>query len=300
MSNFDKTLIMEKEIYFDSYEKGKWIKTIAQEQANIINGYYRSSIVTIRLTPDLKVPNLNSVHIVTLACLVLSLKQNGCIRGGICADMEIIKYLTEDLHLSEYFSHAVPHVRSENNYNLNLWKVSSQHALMYSQHVSDYIKRNYFSNKDLSGLKVVLDELYANIADHSESKGLAYSFIKYDPYEEMIRIAFCDFGIGIKASLLKGGANVFKEFIYAATRKGVSARSNTHNKGFGLDTVVSSINDSKTPIRILSGRELFVSFGNNSNQRTWDLDFDFKGTLIYFDMPFSAFEDADDLENFEL
>lgn len=237
----DNASLTEKEIYFDSHEKGKWLKIIAQEQAKIKNGDYRSSTVTVRLTLDLNVRNISPVHIVTLACLVQSLKQNGCKRGIISADTDLIKYLAKDLHITEYFSHDVPHVKSENDYNLNLWNVSTKHALMYSQHVSDYLKRNYFANKDLSGLKVVLDELYANIADHSQSNGLAYSFIKYDPSEEVINIAFCDFGIGIKASLLKSGANLSDNFICTAIRKGVSARSNSHNRGFGLNTVVSSV-----------------------------------------------------------
>lgn len=243
--------------------------------------------------------HLNPVHLVTLACLVQYLRKNG-FSGRIQASSDLIAYFRDDLHLNDYFSSEVAHVRSESNYNLNLWRISTEHALMYSQHVSDYLKKTYFKNKDLSALKVVLDELYANIADHSESKGLAYSFIKYDEDKKIIKIAFCDFGIGIKASLIKGGTNVINEYIKAATVKGVSARSNSHNRGFGLDTVVSSVCGSKNAIRILSGTELFLSYGIEQNQRTWQTDFDFKGTLIYFDMPISTFEEDNYVDDFEL
>ncbi len=53
-------------------------------------------------------------------------------------------------------------------------------------------------------------------------------------------------------------------------------------------------------IRILSGYELFVSYGDGKNQRTWLTDFDFRGTLIYFDLPISSFEDADYFDDVEL
>lgn len=291
--------IINKEIFFDSIEKGKWIQRIAEEQTKIHNGLYRSAEATVKLCQDLTLDTLTPLHLVTLACFVQLLKKSGCLRGNIKANQDVIDHFIRDLHLPEYFSSATPHVKSENEYNLNLWKISSKHAATYSQHVADYLKRNYFVGKDLSGLKVVLDELYANIADHSEAD-IAYSFIKYDETEETIKIAFCDFGIGIKASLLKGGASAIENFIYAATLKGVTAKSNTHNRGYGLDTVVSSINDSGNLVRILSGNELFISYGSNANQRTWPLDFDFKGTLIYFDLPISSFEDADYLEDFEL
>lgn len=171
---------------------------------------------------------------------------------------------------------------------------------MYSQYLSDYLKRTYFADKDLSSIKVVLDELYANISDHSESDGVAYSFVKYDIPGQLIKIAFCDFGIGIKASLLKGGSNIAREYVKAATMKGITAGSNSHNRGFGLDTVVSSLSGSGKKISILSGSELFVAYGDRNIQRTWQTGFDFRGTLIYFDMPISSFEDADYLDDYEL
>lgn len=82
--------------------------------------------------------------------------------------------------------------------------------------------------------------------------------------------------------------------------KGVTARSNTHNRGFGLDTVVSSLAGSDSVIKILSGTELYLSSGDGNIRRTWQADFDFEGTLIYFDMPISSFEDAYYVDNFEL
>lgn len=286
-------------ISFVSLDTGYWIRRVSEEQHNLSSGKYNKSNINIQLNEDFRRTNLRQLHLVTLACLIQSIKQNG-FTGRLQAHQDVISFLRDDLHLNEYFSSQIAHIKSESNYNLNLWKVLPEHALMYSQHVADYLKRHYFANKDLSGLKTVLDELYANIADHSDSQGLAYSFIKYDQEKQTIRIAFCDFGIGIKASLKKSGLKLDNGYVYAATTKGVSSRSNTHNRGFGLDTVVSSVCGTGNVIRILSGSELFVSYGDGKNQRTWIIDFDFRGTLIYFDLPVNSFEEADYVDEFEL
>lgn len=286
-------------ILFDSTKTVSWLRRISEAQSDIRKGRYDHKRVTVCLSYDISVNDLGPVHLVTFACLIRSLRQRG-VSGSIQASSEVISFFVEDLHLDRYFSSETPHVTGGSQYNLNLWRVLSHHFIMYSQHVADYLRRRYFNGKDLSGLKVVLDELYANIADHSESEGLAYSFIKYDEEKEIIKIAFCDFGIGIKASMAKSGLVLETDYIRQATAKGVTSKSNSHNKGLGLDIVVSSVCGSGKVIRILSGTELFVSYGDGENDRTWNIDFDFSGTLIYFDIPISSFDDVDYIDEFEL
>ena len=53
-------------------------------------------------------------------------------------------------------------------------------------------------------------------------------------------------------------------------------------------------------IRIMSGREFFYSDFASDYERTWNLDFEFSGTLIYFDLPVSGFDEADYLDEMEL
>lgn len=292
--------INERHIRIDlvDLEIRRWIGQIADIQMKSAFGDFEGAEISVCLfgiTKDQLLP----VHIVSLACLIKQLQISGCVCGHLKGEPELISYLRNDLHLADYFSSSVVHIEGESDYNLNLWRVSSEHSLMYSQYVSDYLKRKYFNGKDLSMLKVVLDELYANISDHSLSNGIAYSFINYDINNEVIRIAFCDFGVGIKESLSKGGSNVDKDFIKYATKKGVSSRSNVHNRGFGLDTVISAVCNSGNSVRILSGNELLISYGVEIFQKTWSLNFDFKGTLIYFDIPVSAFEELDYIDVYE-
>lgn len=131
-------------------------KKIGQECLNISNHKYKSQKVVVNISEEINITDLNPVHLVTLACLVQYLRKNG-FSGRIQASPDLIAYFRDDLHLNDYFSSEVAHVRSESNYNLNLWRICTEHALMYSQHVSDYLKKTYFKNKDLSALKVVLD-----------------------------------------------------------------------------------------------------------------------------------------------
>lgn len=277
---------------------GKWIGSIADLQMKSAFGDFEGSDVVLNLS-GISIKQLLPVHIVSLSCLLKQLQNGGCRKVNIDGDEEMKSFIRDDLHLSEYFYAYTYYVEEGSDYNLNLWKISPSHSLMYSQYVSDYLRRRYFENKDLSMLKVVLDELYANVADHSNSEGVAYSYIHYDIEKNTIKIAFCDFGIGIKESLNRGGTLIANEFIKSASQKGVTSRSNSHNRGFGLDTVISSVCNNGNSVRILSGNELLISYGKEINQKTWKLDFDFKGTLIYFDIPVSAFEDSDYMDCYE-
>lgn len=280
---------------FKDERLGIWLANITDFCARIEKGLENANI-TVVLPDNLNPSTLKPVHLVTLACLITSLSQTKYKNGKIQGSEDIINYLRDKVHLPEYFDTNVFHVKGDNNYDLNLWKVSSENSPIYSQKVAEYLRNRYFKNKDLSGLKVVLDELYANISDHSKSNGIAYSYIKYDEKEEKINIAFCDFGVGIRGSLESNNIKIDRNVIEYATRKGVSAKSNSHNKGFGLDTVVTSIFNTGNPIKIVSGNELFLSYGDYQNFRTWILEFYFPGTLIYFDLPINTFEDLEYVE----
>lgn len=286
-------------ISFENVAVYSWLKVVADVQKRLTESHSSDEYGIIKVAEDITPSNLSPLHLVTLACLILSLMHHG-ISGRIEGSVEMIDFLTNDLHLNEYFTSQSPYVDSKSDYTLNLWLVSPVHSLLYSQHVADYLKRRYFTEKDLSGLRVILDELYANIADHSSSKGVAYSFIRYDEERSIIQVAFCDFGIGIKESLRRSGIVPDKEYILTATTKGVTAHSNTHNKGFGLDTVISSVIGTGNVVRICSGSELFVFYGSTNSHETFECAYEFPGTLVYLDIDISTFEDADYIDDFEL
>ena len=286
-------------ISLDSQDRGLWIKRICEEQAFIKEGKYYGKTVRIVTPKDLCPESLKPVHLVTLACLVHALKKVGA-SGHIEGTQDLMNYLKEDIHLDLYFSSSLFHVESKNKYDLNLWKIEVDHIFHYSDHLTRYLQRNFFSDRDVSGIKVILDELFANIADHSHAKGTAFSFINYNESEKRIYAAFCDFGIGIRQSLSKSSGDVPPDAIRFATTKGVSAKSNSHNRGFGLDIVLEGVRQSGGSIRILSDNELFVAKDYALAPKTIYLPFRFNGTLVYFDFFIEALEEEDFFEGIEL
>ncbi len=156
--------------------------------------------------------------------------------------------------------------------------------------IGKYFSNNYFKDLDTSGLISALNEVYANIADHSQSRGNAFSYISYNPSKEKIYIAACDFGLGIPTTL-KNANRKYKsdsDALRDSIEIGVTARSTKGNKGMGLDNILSTITTDDI-FRIVSNKSLLACFGNKNNIKTYNLDFEFKGTLIYFELSTNSF-----------
>lgn len=285
-------------IVFGDADRLAWIRSICEVQSDIASGKYATEQINIEIDHTINPEDLHPVHLVLLGCLIAMLRKHN-LNGTIIANNKVIDYFCNQLHLDIYFNSDQRHIKSESPADLNLWRVSATGSLFYSNHVAEYLKNKYLCAKDLSPLKVILDELYANIADHSCAEDIAYSYIHYDEKNRTINIAFCDFGIGIPRSLQEAGIHAENGYIMKATGRGVSAKSNTHNKGFGLDTVVSNIEGTGNKITIISGDELFVSYGVREYARTLKQSTYLNGTLIYFDLPIDGFEDADYVNEYE-
>lgn len=281
---------------FSSLNKGMWMREISKFSRCASAGAYRDFNVVIKLPVELNKKNIEPFHIVTLACLMQQIKKNGCGKGSLTCSNDLLVYLKDELHINDFFiSEASSTVFNTDS----LWNIHNSYINMYSQHIAEFLHKNYYLTRDPSALKVILDELYSNIADHAMANGVAYSFIKYEESTQRIQIAFCDFGIGIPQSLKKANIGIESNFIEEATKIGVSAHSNSHNKGYGLNTVVSCISAAGHIIKIASGKEMFLSYGDGKN-RTYKLDFEIPGTLIYFELPVSSFEELDLIDEFEI
>ena len=105
----------------------------------------------------------------------------------------------------------------------SLWKVASECYPMYSAHIAQYFKNTYLCKKDISIFKVVLDELYANIADHSQgcSDRVESGKFKSSSGEKRQRYALW---VCIISQLHISGVRpeVCKEIIYAQRGAGVA------------------------------------------------------------------------------
>lgn len=145
-------------------------------------------------------------------------------------------------------------------------------------------------------LKSCLTELYFNIFDHANANGIAFSYIYYDEIYEVIHIAICDFGKGISKTMREAFPDIVNDekALLQAIKRGITARSNEHNAGFGLDNVISTLSDEST-LRIASNKAILICQKNDAGieTKTFKLAFKLKGTLIYFDLPISSFEKSE-------
>lgn len=285
---------MSKEINIklSGCHRGVWLLDIVTYINTLENDLYETSI-TLNLPEDISLDVFEPFHIVILSCFIEHLRTYcGCKSVTINTDGKIIDLMSRDLKFNKYFTStdSSSHEDASDDKILNLWKIVDNMTYAYSLSVSDYFSRTFFKDLDTSGLTSALNEVYANIADHSQSKGNAFSYISYNPDKQKIYIAACDFGLGIPTTLRNSGKEYKKdsEALRDSVNIGVTARSTKGNKGMGLDNIISIIS-SNDNFRIVSNSSLLTCFGNKNNIKTYDLDFDFRGTLIYFEVSTNGF-----------
>lgn len=248
------------------------------------------------------IDNLLPFHIVLLSCIVDDLKEKGYLIVLDVLNEKLKRFIETDVYFRSYWSgKKEDHIESPTIGRLNLWRITDTGKEGYSISVENYFK-NLFPGKDLSSLKTSLNELYFNVFDHADAKGNAFSYIYYDENEKKIYIAICDYGKGI-AKTIKPVYQLSKdsEALKKSLESGVSSNSKPHNKGFGLDVVISSLSENNT-FRMVSNKGLLKLSKNKGSYeyKIFDLDFDFEGTLIYFELSTDGFPDVDELNDFSL
>ena len=281
-----------KTFIFDNPNIKYWIKSV-----NSILSSLKPSpdsfeeTIKIVINKNIGYQELKPVLIVLISCFIKSINNYNYIVNLIIEDVYLDSFIREDLQFNKYFKDNLDHVESKKNSILNLWHVKTDKTEAYSISVTNFFQRKYFKKNDLSILKVSLDEIFANIADHSRSEDNAYSYIHYDERSKKIYIAACDLGLGIPYTLKKSGykqsysdTDVLKDSLII----GVSSRSKAHNMGRGLDNIISGLSDD-CEFRLVSNKSLLYFKENKENLKAYDLDFDFKGTLIYFELLVDSF-----------
>lgn len=292
---------MAKEYIFNRISRRYWIKSINSICKNFIHhAPTQEARISVRLDGDVTVDNFTPVHIVLLACFLDHFIDLGYNISMSSQDNRFQTFLFDDLKFPLYFDPKgkQSHVEADTPAVLNLWKVVDSEAYSYSQSVADYFRKTHFNGCDLTSFSLSLYEIYQNVADHSQSKGRAFSYIHYEKEKRMIHVATCDFGIGIPTTLRNSGKQYESDThaLRNSIETGVTANSHPHNKGFGLDNVVSSLSDGDM-LRIISNKALLFCFSDKSNLRLYPLGFDFRGTLLYFDVSVDSFTQEETLFN---
>ena len=109
-------------------------------------------------------------------------------------------------------------------------------------------------------------------------------------------IAVSDFGKGIARSIRENAPEIESDSIAIekAIQDNYTVKSQKHNRGLGLGNILSC---TKTT-RILCNSVLLVS--NNYSKKIFHNDFEYPGTIIYFEIDLNSLEQEEYLTSFQL
>ena len=281
-----------KSCILNSHDKTEWIKKICEWNSCVKKTSKHNLCVRIILEKGVVKSRFAPFHIVTLSCFIESIKRKGYLIFLDIEDLNLRDFIHNDMSFTKYWrQEKTDHIDSPDPSRLNLWRVVEKRSEEYEISVHRYFS-NKFPDIDFFMLKSCLTELYFNIFDHAEADEIAFSYIFYDEENEIIHIAICDFGKGIASTIRRAFPSISsdEEALLESIKRGVTARTNEHNAGFGLDNVLSTLSDEST-LRIASNKAFLICNKRNGRIETkvFKLSFSLKGTLIYFDLPISSF-----------
>lgn len=238
-------LIMEKVITIpETYSPDNWINFITQNRKKNSNG----NVTTLKV--DLSPTDyIYTVQLVSLACLIEEYHKGGVsILFMECSNSDVCTYLSE-IKFFNYWDadfNRKTYTVIENTNCLCLWNIHMDMIDSYVNFAKDFAEKQWKQGKDFSSLHISLAELFNNVRDHSKSEVSGYCITQYHPTHQELRISVCDFGIGIcncvKQFLQKKGDVVSNvEALEKAFTLNFTAESQTHNKGFGLNTISDNV-----------------------------------------------------------
>lgn len=245
--------------------------------------------------PDISVERIRPEHIVLLACLVEYLDHRG-INVKVSNQYPVSGYLIEQLRLHEYWKGGQNYVEAKSSNILNLWRFDSSTKDIHAKRISEYLRNTFFKKKDLSAVEMSLTEAYYNIQDHAKSNN-AFSMVSFEPDEETLNVAICDFGIGIPTSVRTVCPDIVddRQALIKAMEDDFTVGSRIHNAGKGLGNIRSSCTQDDY-LWIISNRAAMVT--SEAQEKVFNFGFNFEGTLILYSMSLSHFDDEEIITDF--
>ncbi|MDH6309331.1 anti-sigma regulatory factor (Ser/Thr protein kinase) [Dysgonomonas sp. PFB1-18] len=288
-------------ILLDKPDLFKWLEILEKEREALTQNQGSSEdYFTIKIE-NLKISDTKHSFIVLIACLVEYIHQLGYKTKLVFDDYDFYKLIIDTIKLDQYYRFGNKnYIEAEDDTILNLWKIIKEESIEYVNNATSYLNREYFEDYDLTTLKIVLDELFCNVADHSRCEAIAFIYLEYSPDSKIISCAVCDFGLGIPKTLRNAYPGKYTTDVDAlndAIKLGITARSTVQNRGFGLDNILSNITtDDK--LRIISNRASLTCCDSKDNINSIPLHFNFTGSLIYFEIhtdsfPLREFDEGD-------
>ncbi len=277
-------------LIFNSTNKDFWLSKIMEYKKCVHKVDCEGVVLTF---PNIDVKDLSPVHIVSLACLIEYISRSN-ISIRVDNKTAVGDYIYKTLKFSEYWAGGQDHSHVEDENILNLWRLKEEQMEIYGKEVTNYLKNKFQSDKDLSSVKVSITEAFYNVCDHAYANKNAFSFIQFDPDKQILQIAVCDFGIGIGNSVrtvLPDASD--EEALRKAIEPKFTVKSRMHNSGMGLDSIRGSSTEDQNML-ILSNRAFLMTKGDSV--RTKKLDFEFRGTLVYYKINLNHYEVPETLD----
>lgn len=286
----------EYNVNLDSVGRIEWVKTIADLIKLLAPQVTAGDKITIRLPSE--AGKLDAAHLASLACLIEYFHKKRCIIATM-ANTHMRDFIYDKLNWRAYWAGHQDYAEAKDLTILNLWRITDEGKEIHSQQVYDFLKRGPFKQKDLSAVSNSLLEAYYNVFDHAEANGIAFSFIRYIEDQQKLSVAICDFGKGIATSVREKCPNINDDSraIETAMMDRFTIQSKEHNRGFGLGNIRSACTE-EDALRIISNRGFLIATRDEINIR--ENNFNFPGTLIFYDLTLSHFEDEEIIANFEL
>ncbi len=279
-------------IVFSSPVRGEWIQRIVEYRKLIENGCDELHVL---ITRDISLSGFEPIHFVTLSCLIDVAKRQGALIWLVIEDSELNSFVLNDVRLTSYWKEArTPEYQAPEQKTYNLWRINDKFSYGYTIALNTYFQNHFFKGKDLSGLNNCIAELFQNVFDHAEAKGTAFSYIEYKIDCGIINIAVCDFGRGIPETLKKQYPEE-KEALEKSLQHGITAGSQKHNKGYGMENILSTMTKKDT-IRIVSNHAMM--YYQDGKRQLYDLDYNFIGTLLYMTINIDSFPDEEIMDSF--
>lgn len=284
---------MEQSIQFITDNKSQWLKQVSEiyDQFKVSTGGHLS----VGFGPNLDSKDLMPFHVVLYASVVHLLLQRGyAVKQHFDSNIDCADYVYNKLGLKHYWKGSNHEEVGQNNI-LNLWRIRETEKDAFSYRVADYFKNTCFRNKDLSAVQNSIVEAFYNIFDHANAKGNAYIQIMYSKLREEIIIAIVDLGRGLVNTVKEFDKSIIDdcEAMKLAITPSFTISSTEHNKGWGLDNILSSTSS----VRIVSGHALLTKCYDDI--RYDSLDYSFPGTLIDFSVKLSDLDDMELLNEFD-
>ena len=235
------------------------------------------------------------MHFVTLSCLIDVAKVSNAQVWLAIENDELKRFVFNDVRLTSYWTERqIPYYREPEQKAYNLWRIKNTVSYNYTFALNTFFQNHFFKGKDLSGLNNCIAELFQNVFDHAEANGTAFSYIEYKKDDGVINIAVCDFGRGIPETLKKQYPDE-KEALEKSLQHGVTAGSQKHNKGYGMENILSTMTKKDT-MRIVSNHAIL--YQHDSEKRLYDLEYNFQGTLLYMTIHIDSFPDEEIVDSF--